>query len=162
MTKDGKPLTKEEFKKKAADLGIPPGQAEKLMDKIDADGDGVISEEEFQEMMGVTEEGFRKRALDKWGNADEIMKQTDLDGDGKVSEEELRKAMEAVGITPDNARKLAKEMIAKYDTDGDGKIDGAKYKEIMGARAKDLQERMLDKYESAEDAFDKWDCDGSG
>ena len=28
---------------------------------------------------------------------------TDLDGDGKVSEEELIKAMEAVGITPENA-----------------------------------------------------------
>lgn len=159
---DGDPLTADEWEQKAEDLGIPPGQAEDLLKKMDKDGDGKISEEEFQKAMGITEEGFRQRALDKWGNADEILKQTDLDGDGMVDEEELRKAMEAVGISPGQAEALAREMMMKYDKDGDGKLTGDQYREIMGARKAELQERMWKKYESAEDAFDEWDTDGDG
>merc|ERR550537_1348075 len=128
----GEPLTADEWEKKAEDLGIPPGQAEDLLKKMDEDGDEKISAEEFQKAMGITEEGFRQRALDKWGNADEILKQTDLDGDGMVDEEELRKAMEAVGISPAQAESLAREMMTKYDKDGDGLLTGDQYKEIMG------------------------------
>lgn len=159
---DGEPLTADEWEEKAGDLGIPPGQAEDLLKKMDKDGDGKISEEEFQQAMGITEEGFRQRALDKWGNADEILKQTDLNGDGMVDEEELRKAMEAVGISPGQAEALAREMMMKYDKDGDGHLTGDQYKEIMGARAAELQERMLKKFESAEDAFDEWDTNDDG
>jgi len=159
---DGEPISADDWEQKAGDLGIPPGQAEDLLKKMDKDGDGKISAEEFQQAMGVTEEGFRKRALDKWGNADEILKATDLDGDGCVSEEELRKAMEAVGISPGQAEALAREMMTKYDKDGDGCLSGDQYKEIMGARVDDLQERMWKKYESAEDAFDAWDTNGDG
>lgn len=159
---DGKPLTMDEWKKKAADLGIPPGQAEKLFKQMDANGDGTLSEEEFQAVMGVTEDGFRQRALKKWGNADEIMKATDLNGDGKVSEEELIKAMEAVGILPENARTLAKEMMAKYDEDGDGFITGDKYREVMGAKAEDVKQRIYDKFGTAEDFFEQCDANKDG
>merc|ERR1719236_348420 len=82
---DGKPITPEQFKEKVADLGIPPGEAEKLFKELDKDGDGKISEAEFQNFHGVDQAEVKDRFLDKFGNADEALKAADLDGDGKVS-----------------------------------------------------------------------------
>jgi Ca2+-binding EF-hand superfamily protein len=80
-------MTPEQFKKWAADLGIPPGQAEKLFKEMDKDGDGLLSEHEFQNAMGIDEDELRERALEKFGNAEEILKQADLNGDGQLTED---------------------------------------------------------------------------
>merc|ERR1719389_1086424 len=50
----------------------------------------------------------------------------------------------------------------KYDEDHDGCMPGAKYKEIMGARAEDLQERIAEKFGSAEAIFEKCDTNKDG
>merc|ERR1719158_930429 len=79
-----------------------------------------------------------------------------------VSKEELKKLMEEAGITPENAEKLAEELMKKYDTDGDGKLTGQQFKDIVKARAEDLAERIQDQLGSAPDAFKKWDTNGDG
>jgi len=159
---EGGSVTLDDFKKFCADMGIPPGQAAKLFKQMDADGDGKLSESEFQNGVGMTEDELRERALAKWGNADEILKQADTDGDGKVSKEELVDMMKKLGVTPENAEKLAKEMMVKYDADGDGKIEGKQFKAVFRATADDLAERLQEQMGSASEAFDSWDADGDG
>jgi len=159
---DGK-LSMEEWKKRCADLGIPPGEAEKLFKELDKDGDGKISEAEFQNFHGVDQAEVKDRFLDKFGNADEALKAADLDGDGKVSEEELRKVLEEkLGLTPEQAAKVAKDMMKRLDPDGDGKIEGDDFKAEIRADADDLQERLQEKYGSVGEAMKKWDTDGDG
>lgn len=152
-----------EWEAKAGKYGIAPGQAKKLCKQMDANGDGIIGEDEFQNVMGVTDEEVKDRFLDEFGNADEALKGTDLDGDGQVSEEELKKVMEdKLGLTPENAEKAAKRMMKKLDPDGDGKIAGEDFKDAIRAKADDLADRIAEKIGSADDAMKKWDKDGDG
>jgi len=136
------------------------GEAFRTLDK---NGDGSISEDEFQNFHGVDRAEVKDRFLDKFGNADEALKATDLDGDGKVSEEELIKVLEdELGLTPENAAKVAKDMMKDLDPDGDGKIEGDDFKAEIRATADDLQERLQEKYGSVGEAMKKWDTDGDG
>jgi len=156
-------MTPEQFKKWAADLGIPPGQAEKLFKEMDKDGDGLLSEHEFQNAMGIDEDELRERALEKFGNAEEILKQADLNGDGQLTEDELKEFMEEkLGISPEQAEKLAKDLMKKYDKDGDGKLSKEEAKPIFQATASDLQDRIQEQLGSAADAMAAWDKDGDG
>merc|ERR1719324_1995946 len=43
----------ERFKEKIADLGVGPGEADKMFKEMDTDGDGKVSKEEFQNYVGV-------------------------------------------------------------------------------------------------------------
>merc|ERR1719160_94045 len=107
MSPNGQPLSADDFKKKAADLGIPPGEAEKLFKDMDKDGDGIVSEQEMQGAVGVDEDEMQDRMIDQFGNAEDAMKAADADGDGQVSKEEMEKMLqEKMGITPENAKKL--------------------------------------------------------
>merc|ERR1719169_313393 len=108
----------DEWKKACEKMGIPPGQAEKLFREMDKDGNGKVSWDEFQDAFGITEEGVRERVLEKFGNADDAFAKADLNGDGVVDEEELRKLLEELGVPPDQAKKLARELMDKYGTDG--------------------------------------------
>eukprot|EP00746_Dinoflagellata_sp_MGD_P165407 gnl/MRDRNA2_/MRDRNA2_94657_c0_seq1.p1 gnl/MRDRNA2_/MRDRNA2_94657_c0~~gnl/MRDRNA2_/MRDRNA2_94657_c0_seq1.p1 ORF type:complete len:1522 (+),score=530.41 gnl/MRDRNA2_/MRDRNA2_94657_c0_seq1:147-4712(+) len=156
-------MTCAQWEEKAKNYGIGPGEAKKLCKQMDANGDGIIGEDEFQNVMGVSDDELHDRFLDEFGNADEALKGTDLDGDGQVSEEELKKAMEdRLGLTPENAEKAAKEMMKKLDPDGDGKISGEDFKDATRAKADDLADRIADKIGSADDAMKKWDKDGDG
>jgi len=156
-------ITPDQFKEKMADLGIPPGEAEKLFKEMDKNGDGKISADEFQNTFGVDEAEMKDRLLEKYGNVDKALEAADKDGDGKVSEEELVKQMtDDLGITPENAKKLAKDIMKKYDPDGDGKINGKDYKKAFMADADDVKDRIAEKIGSAGDALKKWDKDGDG
>merc|ERR550514_739002 len=101
--------------------------------------------------------------LEEFGNADKAMAAADADGDGQVSKEEMKKMLqEKMGLTPENAEKLAGEMMKKYDPDGDGKIDGETFKDVTKAKADDLSNRIVDKMGSAAEAMKNWDKDGDG
>merc|ERR1719375_1839205 len=158
-----KEMSKDQFAKKAADLGIPPGEAEKLFKDMDKDGDGKVSEEEMQNTVGVDADEMQDRMLDEFGNSDEAVKAADADGDGQVSKDEMKKMLaDKLGVTPENADKLADEMMKKYDPDGDGKIDGETFKDFSKAKADDLSDRIMDKMGSADEAMKQWDKDGDG
>merc|ERR1719487_195497 len=156
-------MTCAQWEEKAKNYGIGPGQAKKLCKQMDANGDGIIGEDEFQNIMGVSPDEVQDRFLDEFGNADEALKAADADGDGQVSEEELKKVMQdKLGLTPENAEKAAKEMMKKLDPDGDGKISGEDFKDATKAKADDLADRIADKIGSADEAMKKWDKDGDG
>jgi len=160
---NAKSMTKEQWRKKCEDLGIPPGEADKQYAKMDKDGDGKVGEDEFQNTVGVDEDEVQDRMLDEFGNADNALKAADANGDGKVTQEELEKVMqEKLGLTPENAKKAAKAQMKKMDTDGDGKVGGDEFKEANKAKADDLADRIEEKMGSAADAMKKWDKDGDG
>ena len=70
---DGK-LSKEDFLEKCNDLGIPPDESEKLFENLDKNGDGAISEAEFQNFHGVDPDKVQDQFLDKFGNAEKAPK----------------------------------------------------------------------------------------
>ena len=57
----------------------------KLFKEMDKNGAGRISEDEFQNQIGVSHEEVLDRFWDEFGNADEALKSADADGDGQVS-----------------------------------------------------------------------------
>jgi Ca2+-binding EF-hand superfamily protein len=156
-------MTPEQWKKTAADLGIPPGEAKKRFAEIDTDGDGKISEAELQEAMGVTFEEVKDLFLDEFGNADKALEGTDTDGDGKVTEKELLAVMQKkLGLSPAAAAKAAKMVMQRLDPDGNGSIPGQEFKTAILATAEDLAERVIEKYGSAPKGFEAFDKDGDG
>jgi len=161
--KDSPSITLEEFKEKSAGLGLTPGQAEAIYKEIDADGNGTMNQAEYQNAIGMDEEEMRGRLLDKFPSAADALKAADKDGDGNVSKEELQEMLvKDLGVTPENAAKLADEMMKKYDPTGSGKINGKDFTEATKARASDLTDRIEEKLGSAGAALKKWDKDGDG
>merc|ERR1719335_712464 len=159
-----KEITLPEFKEKVKDLGIPPGEAEKLFKQMDKDGSNGLSEQEFQNMVGVEPDEVKSRFVEAFPSAEDALKAADADGDGKVSPEELEKVMaEKLGLSPENTKKAAAEMMKKM-AGPDGKISGDAFKDATKATAADMAERIAEKpgYGSAGIAFKKWDKNGDG
>merc|ERR1719316_312858 len=103
---DGK-MSLDEWKERAADLGIPPGEAEKLFKEMDTNGDGGIDETEFQNACGIEEDELQDKILEEFGSAAEALKAADADGDGKVSKDELKRMLEdQLGISPERSRSI--------------------------------------------------------
>merc|ERR1719428_2046896 len=130
---------------------------------MDADGDGKVDHEEWQDIVGVAPDEVQDRFVDNFPNSDDALKAADKDGDGKVTEAELEEVMgKKLGLTPKNAKKAAQEMMKELDPTGTGKIKGSAFKDATKAKADDLANRVADKMGSAADAMKKWDADGDG
>merc|ERR1719324_1877292 len=158
-----KEMTPEQFYKQAEALGVPPGEAKKLFKQIDLDGDGAISEPEWQEVIGVSPDEVQDRFVDSFPSSSDALKAADADGDGKVSEAELQDVMEKkLGLEPAAAKKAAKEMMKKLDPNGTGKVSGDAFKDATKAKADDCADRIAKTIGSAGDAMKKWDKDGDG
>merc|ERR1719217_1334370 len=124
---------------------------------MDKNGDGMVEQAEFQNVCGIDEDELQDKVLEEFGSAAEALKAADADGDGKVSKDELKRMMEDnLGVTPEQAEKLAEDMMKKYDPDGDGKIEGDAFKDAFKATADDLKYRIGEKMGSVEDAMKKW------
>merc|ERR1719324_239959 len=163
VTPGAKVMTPEQFLKTAADLGVPPGEAKKLLKQVDLNGDGSIDEAEWQEVIGVSPDEVQDRFVDEFSSSSEALKTADADGDGKVSEAELKDVMEKkLGLNPAAAEKAAKEMMGKLDPSGTGKISGDAFKDATKAKADDVADRIEKQLGSAADAMKKWDKDGDG
>jgi len=154
---DANHMTPEQWAKAAEGLGLLPEQAEKIYKEMDADGDGKVDFGEFQKAMGVSKDDLKRRMLKKYGNAEEALKAADADGDGKVSPEEFAKMAEELGVPPE----LAKEMFDDLEKAGDS-LTGDEFMDHFGADASDVKERLAEQFDSAENAFDKFDTDGNG
>jgi len=131
---------------------------------MDKDGDGKVSKAEFQNEVGVEKDEVQDRFVEKFpGGSEEAMKAADKDGDGKVSEAELQKVMEdKLGLTPENAKKAAKEMMKDLDPKGTGSISGADFKDATKAKADDMANKIEEKLGSSAEAMKAWDKDGDG
>merc|ERR1719482_1785070 len=73
-----------------------------------------------------------------------------------MTPEQWAKATEGLGLLPEQAEKIYKEM----DADGDGKVDFGEFQKAMGVSKDDLMRRMLKKYGNAEEALKACDTDG--
>jgi len=156
-------VTPEKWKEGVKNLGVPPGEADKLFKQIDADGDGKVSKEEFENAIGVEPDEVQDKFVEAFPNPEDAMKAADKDGDGKVSEAELQEVMQKkLGLTPENAKKAAQDMMKKLDPQGTGKIDGAALKDAVKPKADDMANKIEKELGSAGDAMKKWDKDGDG
>lgn len=92
-------------------LESPMGR--RLMDRFDADGDGILSDEERQ---ALQDEIQRRR--DQWEAR--MIDRYDRDGDGVLSERERRAMMR--DMERQRERQM-RRMLAEFDRDGDGELD---------------------------------------
>ncbi len=79
----------DKWKKKAADIGIPPGEAEKFFKAMDKNGDDIVTEDEFQNLIGVSEKEVLDRILDEFAllfacSSAALVKKTKLDVNQKA------------------------------------------------------------------------------
>lgn len=99
---------------------------------VDADGDGVISQAEW--------DALRSGALVAGQRAARMIEQHDTDGDGLLSPDELAAAgaaMRGTGARADRAAEMAERMFTRLDADGDGQLSP----EEFAAGAARMQER---------------------
>ena len=81
--------------------GKRPPLTASIIDAIDTDGDGEISQEEREAARGT----IRETVLDKY----------DTDGDGELSDEERE-------VIKSEAQEFRSERMSQFDTDGDGEL----------------------------------------
>lgn len=134
--KNGK-LDKEEVRKILI-LVECPDRTEEVFNKWDADGDGIISKEEF--VNGMDKELLQRFAkfLDEDGLIqgrwmDTVFSQLDSDNSGFMDMKELKRALAALQIP----KEKAVGMMAMLDPSGKGKISKENWKTNMGAELRD-------------------------
>lgn len=123
--KDGQ-ITVVELGKVMEKLGqkLSRSELEKMISKIDKNGNGSINYKDFKTMMQVQLE--QKSTDDEIRQAFELF---DKDKDGKISPIELKEVMQSLGenLTDQDV----KDMIAEADQNGDGYINFNEFKRMM-------------------------------
>ncbi len=117
---------------------------QRMIDRFDADGDGIVSiEEQF---------AARRESMLNSRRGQRMRDQFDADGDGTLNEEELA-AMNAE-IASREAERMA-EIVSEYDLDGDGEMS---LEETVAMQDQQFQERRdrMDQFTS------QFDQDGDG
>ncbi len=95
---------------------------ERFREKFDADGDGIISEEEREAARAHMQERFGDGGLGRKGPGmghNRMLEKFDADGDGTLSEVEKE---EAHAFFQKRREQFMAERLAKFDTDGDGEL----------------------------------------
>ncbi|CAK0845931.1 unnamed protein product [Prorocentrum cordatum] len=125
---DAHEITKEDFVKAMASIGVTESVAEQLFARFNPDGNGVLDKEEF--FAYAAKGGGEVRSLINRGvlEADEgfdkvveIFKAWDQDGDGTISKQELERVL--VMLNPSFTKKELDKVMKSADTNGDGLID---------------------------------------
>ena len=125
-------------------------QLQLLMSKVDTDGDGSISLQEFtDEVYGRKLEALRRRLVaasysNGRRNLDKLFRHYDRDNDGTLTFEEFSRAVRrdakiTVVQLPD--REL-REVFEHVDVDGDGEIDLSEFKQLLTAGDESESEDM--------------------
>ncbi|WP_158277409.1 EF-hand domain-containing protein [Opitutus sp. ER46] len=105
---------------------------QKLFARIDQDGDGAITAEEFTAAMEKRRGPEAEKTAETTSDAASAFSAADEDGDGLVSESEFRTAMEAMrgqGNPPpppppaeEEGKGFVNDLFAELDSDGDGAV----------------------------------------
>jgi Ca2+-binding EF-hand superfamily protein len=137
-------VSSDELRKALHKMGLTVTNEEcfKIMKKIDSNGDGEISYQEFVEFLDPRErkareermeiEQFEKlvskvrRLLKRRANVSHVFDELDSDGSGELDEKEFLEALCLLHL--DLTRQEAYQLYQRFDTDGDGKIS---YKEFV-------------------------------
>jgi len=94
-------------------------ELQKMMDKVDSDGDGEISLSEFRQIFGDKNED-RERDLK------EAFKVFDRNGDGQIDRDEMLSIMKIYGMPTEHLDSIMYEA----DSDGDGRIDFEEFRKV--------------------------------
>lgn len=142
-------ITKKELRESLKNLRlmVTDMEAEEMVAKVDANGDGLIEFDEFcmlyEAMMGADREekgGAGDREVggggvgaDEGDDLKEAFDVFDKDKDGLISVEELGLVLSALGLNEGNKIENCKEMIRKVDMDGDGMVNFDEFRRMMKA-----------------------------
>merc|ERR1719420_287466 len=143
-------------------LGLTPENAKKaakkMMKKMDPDGDGKVSGDDFKDATKAKADDLADRIEEKMGSANEAMKKWDKDGDGELTKDEFLKGAKEMGISPE----AAEDMWKKQDKDGDGKMNAEDFAKSFGLGPDEVMERCFQYYGNPQKAFDEMDKNKDG
>ncbi|KAM3173634.1 hypothetical protein ACTXT7_012143 [Hymenolepis weldensis] len=112
-------LDKEELISALKSQGLPISEAEKLMEQLDINGDGIINLAEYEIALGIS-----TQPIEAWK---QLFNELDTDGSGTIDFSELRKFLRDAGS--EDLVPILEDWMAGYDTNGDGKLN---YNEFLG------------------------------
>ncbi|KAJ4709046.1 Calmodulin-like protein [Melia azedarach] len=120
-------------------LTVSEKEAEEMVEKVDANGDGLIDFDEFcmpyEALMGV--ENHQQEGIVEEGGGEGDLKEAfdvfDKDKDGLISVEELGSVLSSLGLNEGKKIENCKEMIRKVDMDGDGMVSFDEFRRMMKA-----------------------------
>ena len=92
---------------------MSPDKHAKMLEKFDADGDGVLSEDERAAAKAAHKARKEQKKADR-------LKKCDTDGDGVISDEEKAAAKAAGKAGKKGGKDKKAQFIAEFDLDGDG------------------------------------------
>lgn len=140
--------------------------AEARFNKMDIDGDGVLTKEEVKAAHEKAREAFKAHRGERPDPAERFAK-LDADGDGKVTLEEMKdaatKRLAERGKDGDKAErhvKFSEKYFEKLDADGDGAVT---LEEMQAVKKKKHHGERADKKDGKRgDYFSRLDADGDG
>lgn len=98
---------------------------QRLVELADSDGDGQVTEQEFEAVFASAQQNRFMQVLDEALNAE--FELADTDGDGVVDRDELGRMLSSYGVP----RADLNEAVAALDQDGDGQVSRSEYRAAM-------------------------------
>ncbi|XP_061991753.1 calmodulin-like protein 3 [Rosa rugosa] len=132
-------ITKQELKESLKNIRVfmSDEEVEEMVNKVDANGDGLIDFSEFcllcqgQSIVNGGEDGNEAGEVDQEEELREAFGVFDKDKDGLISVEELGVVLCSLGLREGNRVEACKEMVKKVDKDGDGMVNFDEFKMMM-------------------------------
>lgn len=148
----------------------PAPTPERLLSKIDADGNGGVSDTELQ---GLLDDVAQKTRVSSQTSAADLVKQYDSNGDGNLNADELGKTMQSVLPPPPSTMAFAQsrgdsdtatsqagdDLFGKVDSDGDGAVSKTELQALLEAMSGGTASQVG---VSSDDVFSQLDADGDG
>ena len=150
----------------------PAPTPERLLSKIDADGNGGVSDTELQ---GLLDDVAKKSGVSSQTSAADLVKRYDSNGDGNLNADELGKTMQSVLPPPPSTMAFAQsrgdsdsdtatgqagdDLFGKVDSDGDGAVSKTELQALLEAMSGGTASQAG---VSSDDVFSQLDADGDG
>lgn len=148
----------------------PAPTPERLLSKIDTDGNGGVSDTELQ---GLLDDVAQKTRVSSQTSAADLVKQYDSNGDGNLNADELGKTMQSVLPPPPSTMAFAQsrgdsdtatsqagdDLFGKVDSDGDGAVSKTELQALPEAMSGGTASQAG---VSSDDVFSQLDADGDG
>lgn len=148
----------------------PAPTPERLLSKIDADGNGGVNDTELQ---GLLDDVAKKSGVSSQTSAADLVKRYDSNGDGNLNADELGKTMQSVLPPPPSTMAFAQsrgdsdtatgqagdDLFGKVDRDGDGAVSKTELQALLEAMSGGTASQVG---VSSDDVFSQLDADGDG
>nr|CDS26369.1 calmodulin [Hymenolepis microstoma] len=112
-------LDRSELVEALASQGIRASEADKLMDQLDLNGDGIITRGEYEIALGIS-----SQPMEAWKS---LFDELDKDHSGTVDVPELEDFLRSASM--ESLIPILDDWVNEFDVDRNGKLD---YKEFLG------------------------------